>query len=189
MKLTVCLNSAPDVPRVQVTMGDLRHPRGKFLPLFMVFLVIRDSSWFTDLHVSDPDVSAVRDRTSALEKVLLRSQGLRRLGGGFLPWMAHVLAQTFFLWFSISAAFESLYREGDTGALASGVITGGAMVIGWQMFAEWLARTRVRVAPTSGQWWQSLTANPGLSGAIGAAVGVLGLLVAIASAVITIMVS
>ncbi|MFD7438830.1 hypothetical protein [Streptomyces sp. NPDC059861] len=173
---------------MEVTMGDLERPKGKLLPLFMVVLVIGDSSWITELRVSG-DLSAVRDRMSAMEKVLVRSQGLRRFGGGFLPFAVHLLAQTLFLWASVAVAFEGLYREGDPRSLFSGVVMGAAMMIGWQMFAEWLARTRVRVVPTDGQWWQRLTADPGRSGAIGAVCAVLGLLVAIASAVITIMVS
>nr|WSW64563.1 hypothetical protein OG513_39170 [Streptomyces sp. NBC_00998] len=185
LRLTVCLTSAPNEPRVEVAMGDLDNPQGIVWASFIGFLWVNDSRWFTRLRVSDPDIAAARDRADELEKVLKRSQGVRRLAGGW-PRLIHVAAQTLLLWFFIN--YVGLDQEGDR-YFFGGIFLGVATLSGWQAFADSLARTRVRVAPTPVLWWQNLTTNPGLSGAIGALVGILGLIVALISVAVTIMVA
>jgi hypothetical protein len=185
LRLTVSLASAPDEPRVEVTMGDPENPQGlpqfSFIGLFWVV----DSRWYTRLRVCDLDVAAARDRMGALKNVLKRSQGARRLMGGW-PWLVHVIVQTCLLWFFIN--YVGLDQKGDR-YLFGGIALAGIALVSWQFFVDWLTRTRLRVTQAPVLWWQHLTTSPGLSGAIGAVVGILGLLVAIVSVVITIMVA
>ncbi|MFI8301700.1 hypothetical protein ACIGCZ_38025 [Streptomyces nigra] len=185
LKLTVTLESAPNEPRVEVTMGDLEHPQGLWQTMFLGLYWVIDSRWYTHVLVRDPDVTAARDSMDVLERVLKRSQGVRRIAGGW-PWLVHVLTQTTLLWFFIN--YVGLDQKGDR-YLFGGIALAGVAVVSWQFFVDWLTRTRLRVTPASVLWWQHLMTSPGLSGAIGAIVGILGLLVAIVSVVVTVMVA
>jgi hypothetical protein len=153
--------------------------------LFLGLLWVVDSRWYTQLRVCDPNVAAARDRMDVLEKVLKRSQGVRRLAGGW-PWVVHVIVQTTLLWLFID--YVGLDQKGDR-YFFGGIGLAGVALVSWQFFVDWLARTRLHVTPAPILWWQHLTTSPGLSGAIGAIVGILGLLVAIVSVVVTVMVA
>lgn len=185
LKLTVSLASAPNESRVEVTMGDFKRPGGGIEVWFAALLLAHDSRWYTRLRVCDPDAEAARDRMDALEKVLMRSQGIRRLAGGS-PLMVHCAIQTTLLWFFIT---EVGLNQGPIGGMYMGITLAAAALFGWQLFAGWLTRTRVHVMPAAVPWWQQLTTNQGLSGAIGAIVGILGLLVAVVSVIVTVLVA
>ncbi|MGA4967012.1 hypothetical protein, partial [Streptomyces pseudogriseolus] len=162
LRLTVSLASTPNEPRVEVTMGDLETPQGVARSLFLGLLWVVDSRWYTQLRVYDHDVAAARDRMEALKKVLMRSQGVRRLVGGW-PEAVHVIVHTTLLWFFIN--YVGLDQRGDR-YLFGGIALAATALISWQLFVDWLARTRLRVTPAPMMWWQHLTTSPWLYRAV-----------------------